>query len=181
MIVTETQRPAKKRSSPVRVNCKSGQSGLMKSGPLKRMVQRCKDFSGKLLNQFILTSVLICVSVSGGCKNSDFIDKAVVGMILLDNMPLMACQKKGMKSYFKKLFPNYELPSSDLVWRHNKKFYDACMVAIKASLGKRIGDNRSCHFAQDVQVLSRHDGAFLEQISRDGVSFFGMYKNECIY
>lgn len=104
------------------------------------MVQRCKDFSGNLLNQFILTSVLKCVSFSGGCKNSDFIDKAVVGMILMDNMPLMACQKKGMKSCFKKLFPNYELPSSDVVWRHSKKFYDACMVAIKASLAKRICD-----------------------------------------
>lgn len=52
----------------------------------------------------------------------------------------MATQKKGMTNCFKKLFPNYDLPSSDVVWRHAKKFHDSCMSAIKISLGKRIGD-----------------------------------------
>lgn len=58
----------------------------------------------------------------------------------MDNMPLMASKKKGMKKCFKKLFPNYELPSSDVVWRHTKKFHESCIKAIRVSLGKRIGD-----------------------------------------
>lgn len=67
------------------------------------------------------------------------VDQAVVQMILMDNLPLMAAQKKGMKHCFKQLFPNYTLPSSDVVCRMAMKFRDSCLTAIKSTMQSRIG------------------------------------------
>lgn len=48
-IQSNTQATVQIPSSQVRLNCKSGQSGSTPKGPLNRMIQRCKYFSGNYL------------------------------------------------------------------------------------------------------------------------------------
>lgn len=76
----------------------------------------------------------------GGGKNATTINKAVTQMILEDNMPMRATEKSGMKKCFRKLFPNYSLPSTYILEKTAATAKDKVIELLKESLNKRVGD-----------------------------------------
>lgn len=86
----------------------------------------------------------ICVGsardFSGGGKNAVFLNRAVTQMILEDNLPMRAAEKPGMKKCFKKMFPNYSLPSTYIVEKTAATAMDKVLKLLKESLRERFGD-----------------------------------------
>lgn len=76
----------------------------------------------------------------GGGKNASILNKAVTQMILEDNLPMRATEKSGMKKCFRKLFPNYSLPSTYILEKTAATAKNKVIELLKESINKRVGD-----------------------------------------
>lgn len=77
---------------------------------------------------------------SGGGKNAVILNKAVTQMILEDNLPMRSTEKCGMKKCFRKMFPNYHLPSPYIVEKTAVAAKGKVMKSLKESVKQRVGD-----------------------------------------